>query len=121
MEHIKKKILIADDDPSIVDALTLMLEDEGYDIEATGDGQMVKDLEKGHPDLILLDIWMSGWHGRDICIYLKGQESTRHIPIIIISANKDTKEIALQAGADDFITKPFEMDALIEKVARYTL
>ncbi|MDQ3099065.1 MAG: response regulator [bacterium] len=115
-----KKILIADDDPSIVDALQIMLEDAGYDVKTTVNGETVFQMMDEQPDLLLLDISMSGIDGRDVCRDLKKNERTRHIPIIIISANKDTAQIAKEAGADDFITKPFEMDVLLEKVEKHT-
>lgn len=112
----KKKVLVADDDPSILEAIQLMLEDAGYDVVTTVNGETVYQMEKEYPDLLLLDIWMSGQNGSDICKFLKSRESTKNIPIIIISANKDTQEIAKEAGADDFIAKPFEMNKLLAKV-----
>lgn len=115
----KKKILIADDDPAILEALKLMLEDAGYEVETTVNGETVQTVKENFPDLILLDIWMSGMDGRDICAYLKSQELTRHIPIIMISANKDAMQIAKDAGADDFIAKPFEMNDLIARIKAY--
>jgi CheY-like chemotaxis protein len=69
------------------------------------------------PDLLLLDIWMSGLDGREICKALKLQDHTKHIPIILVSANRDTEQIAHDAGADDFLNKPFDMDDLLRKVA----
>ncbi len=115
-----KKILVADDDPAIVDALRMMLEEEGYDVEIQGNGDAVQNMRAPFPDLLLLDIWLSGMDGRTICRQLKGQTRTRHIPIIIISANKDTRTIAREAGADAFLTKPFEIDDLLTLVAQYT-
>jgi DNA-binding response OmpR family regulator len=115
----KKRILIADDDEGIVDALQLFLEDEGYEVEIVTDGAHIQDFPDGLPDLLLLDIWLPGWNGRDICIVLKSQEATRHIPIILISANKDTKKVAIEAGADDFIAKPFDLDDLLDKIEEY--
>jgi CheY-like chemotaxis protein len=115
---MKKKVLIADDDPAILDALQLMLEDEGYDVRTSENGESIKQL-KDFPDVLLLDIWMSGIDGRDICKALKSSEETKHIPVIMISANRDTEQIAREAGADDFLTKPFEMDQLLEKVKKY--
>lgn len=119
-KKLKKRILIADDDPSILDALQMMLEDAGYEVYTTVDGETVGIMFEQSPDLLLLDIWMSGQDGRDICKALKSQSTTNKIPIIMISANRDTEEISLEAGADDFITKPFEMDYLLEKVKQYT-
>jgi len=69
--------------------------------------------------LLLLDIWMAGVDGRDVCKYLKSQQPTKHIPIIMVSANQDTEKIAREAGADDCITKPFDMYKLLERVAQY--
>ena len=115
-----KKIMVADDDPATIDMLTLMLEAAGYEVYASTNGQTIADVNRIGPDLILLDILMSGVSGHDICKHLKNQQSTKHIPIIIISANKDAKEIALDACADDFIAKPFEMYNLLQKVAKYT-
>jgi DNA-binding response OmpR family regulator len=119
MNKNKKKILVADDDPAILDALQIMLEEIGYDVETTTNGRTVQAMKEHLPDLLLLDIWMSGMDGRDICIYLKKHKNTRQIPIIMISANKDAKMIAKEAGADDFIEKPFEMDELLGKVEKY--
>lgn len=115
----KKRVLIADDDPAILEVITLMLEDAGYDSRTTVDGHTEKIVKKYLPDVILLDIWMSGLDGRTICKSLKKHKLTMHIPIIMISANKDTEKIAKESGADDFIAKPFEMDDLLKKVAKY--
>jgi DNA-binding response OmpR family regulator len=64
---------------------------------------------------------MSGVDGRDICKQLKSKKQTKNIPIIMISANKDTEKIAKNAGADGFIAKPFEMKELLTTVGRYVL
>src|SRR5437870_5702463 len=119
MKDKKRKILVADDDPAILEALILMLEDAGYEVKTTTNGATIQEVYKELPDLILLDIWMSGVDGRDICKQLKHQKKTKHIPIIMISANRDTEDIAKKAGADDFIAKPFEMKNLLAKVEQY--
>ena len=116
---MKKTILVADDDAAIVNAIQMILEDAGYKVQTTLTGEEVIHT-KNSPDLILLDIWMSGQDGRTICQQLKSQPRTKEIPIIMISANKDTAKIAKIAGADDFITKPFEIEDLLKKVAIYT-
>ena len=108
--------MIADDDPGIVDAVEMLLEFEGYTVSSTVDGATVLDMKDELPDLLLLDIWMSGEDGRDICKQLKKEALTKNIPVIMISASRDIKESALAAGADDFLAKPFEMDELLKKI-----
>ncbi len=114
-----KKILIADDDTAILDATKMLLELGGYEVHTAVDEETVAKAFKDPPDLLLLDIWMSGQDGKDICKRLKAQESTKHIPIILISASRDVKESAQEAGADDFITKPFEMKHLLAKIEEH--
>jgi CheY-like chemotaxis protein len=115
----KRKIMVADDDPAIVDALHLLLEDEGYDVMSTVDGETVPKMKGQFPDLLLLDIWMSGVNGGDICKQLKHQSHTATIPVIMISANRDTEAIAKASGADDFLLKPFDIDVLLQKIEKY--
>ncbi len=120
MNPPSKKIMIADDDPGIVDAIEMLLEFEGYEVTSTIDGSTVLDMKLELPDLLLLDIWMSGEDGRDICKKLKQSQQTKNIPVIMVSASKDIKESALAAGADDFLAKPFEMNDLLGKIKRLT-
>ncbi len=112
----KKQILVVDDDESIVDCLQIVLESEGYRVETTIHGENVVELVANHPDLLLLDLRMPGINGEDICRKLKAQPTTKYLPIIILSANNNTEEIAKKAGADDFLGKPFDMYALLSKV-----
>ena len=81
--------MIADDNPGIIDAISIMLEFEGYEVTTTLQGETLLQMDKDLPDLLLLDIWMSGIDGRDICKHLKQKESTRLLPIVLISASKD--------------------------------
>jgi DNA-binding response OmpR family regulator len=114
-----KKILVADDDPAICDAIQFMLQEEGYTVQTTINGETIYKMKKDYPDLLLLDIWMSGEDGREICKYLKKHKNTKNIPVILVSASRDIAKSALDAGADDFITKPFEMDDLLNCVAKH--
>lgn len=114
-----KRILVADDDPGIGDILYLMLEDAGYDVEIIADGREVELLQEPLPDLLILDIWLSGIDGQTICRTLKSREATHALPIVLLSAHKETRQIASEAGADDFLTKPFEMEDLLALVAKY--
>ncbi len=115
-----KKIMIAEDDIGILEAMQIILEDAGYKVETTVNGKTVQDMKEELPDLLLLDIWMSGMNGTEICQHLKSQDQTKHIPVILCSANKDTQKLAKGCGADDFLAKPFEMNDLLSKVKQYT-
>ncbi|MES2650469.1 MAG: response regulator [Bacteroidota bacterium] len=112
----QKKITVADDDPGILDAVGMMLEMEGYEVTATLNGNTILT-QTELPDVYILDIWMSGSDGRELCKKLKSEERTKNIPVILISASNDLKRSAETAGADDFLAKPFEIDALLQKIA----
>jgi len=114
------KVLVADDDPAIVDAIQFILEEEGYTVFATVNGRTVIDMVAQSPDVLLLDIWMSGHDGREICRTLKSKTMTKNTPIVMISANKDGHKMAQDAGADDFLSKPFELNDLLNVVRKYT-
>lgn len=116
---MRKRILVADDDPGIGDMLQMMLEDAGYEVAIEVDGQAVQQMAEPFPDLLFLDIRLSGTDGRTICRQLKSQEATHHLPIILLSANKDTQRLAREAGADGFLAKPFQMEDLLSLVAKY--
>ena len=121
MQRIKT-ILVVDDDPDILDALQFMLEDAGYSVKTTEKGEYAENLHDsngGLPDVILLDVLLSGKDGRLLCQKLKSQEETRHIPIIMMSAHNNARQSVASVGADDFIAKPFEADDLLEKLAKY--
>lgn len=122
MDYRAKKILVVDDDPDILDALQITLEDAGYDVTTTEKGdyaENLRDTNGGLPDVIILDVLLSGKDGRIICQKLKSQEDTKYIPIIMISAHPDAKQSVKAVGADDFLAKPFEIDDLLAKVEQY--
>jgi CheY-like chemotaxis protein len=98
-----KCIMVADDDPAILDAIGTILEFKGYEVKQMLNGEGVMQMKDELPDLLLLDIWMSGIDGRDICKKLKEMPATSQIPIILVSASKDIAKSALEAGADDFL------------------
>jgi len=114
-----KRILVADDDAAIVDCLQIILEDANYIVETSTNGDTIPKVKRFRPDLILLDVWMSGEDGRNICKFLKSQEQTKNIPIIMISATSYIEESTRKAGAEDFIPKPFQMHELLDRVERY--
>jgi len=114
---IAEKILVVDDDESILDALELLLSESDYSVFVASDETSLKEALSKKPDLILLDIWMSGLDGSEVCKKLKNQTSTKNIPIIFFSANKDIKTIAQRAGADAYISKPFQMNDLLKLIS----
>lgn len=115
----KKTILVADDNDGIVASLTMVLQYGGYDVISIMNGEEVKKMTAPFPDLILLDIWMAGINGLDVCKHLKARQDTRHIPIVMISAYPDSDIKALDAGANDFIEKPYTMHTMLTKVGKH--
>ena len=110
------KILVADDDPTIEEAISLVLKDEGYTVKKTPENKIVPVAEKEAPALLVLDIYMSGVDGREVCKEVKERKSTRNIPVLLISAGYDIETSARKSGADDFLAKPFDMEQLVSKV-----
>ncbi|RPI35148.1 MAG: response regulator [Nitrospiraceae bacterium] len=117
---IKKRIFIADDDLDILYAMSVMLEDAGYDVASSLDGRYVVEGEYEYPDLYLLDKRIPDLDGLEICRRLRAKDGTKDIPIIIISASPKVAEQALKAGATDFLEKPFQMNTLLALIDRYT-
>lgn len=121
MMAAKKSIMVVDDDLDILEAISLMLEDAGYTVKTTNKGDFVEHLDTHDlPAMIILDMLLSGSDGRDIAQQLKAQEATKQIPIVMLSAHPKAEQEAQLSGADDFLSKPFEIDELLEKVARLT-
>lgn len=112
-------VLILDDDPEIVEALSLMLEDAGYLVRTLRSDDTLESLQENVPGVLLLDVWLSGRDGRDICKYLKSQSATYRLPIILISANNNIHRLAGEAGADDSLAKPFSLQEVVAKVSKY--
>lgn len=112
------KILVADDNNGIVASLTMVLQYGGYEVDSLVNGEDVKKINAPFPDLILLDIWMAGVNGLDVCKHLKARQDTKHIPIIMFSAYPDASSSALEVGANDFIEKPYSMDDMLAIVKK---
>jgi DNA-binding response OmpR family regulator len=120
MQSGRKKLLVVDDEPDILEFLQIILEEEGYAVTTSDKGEFLEQLHNGGlPDLILVDVLLSGKDGRDIVKHLKSQEETKHIPVIMFSAHPSAEQTAREAGAEDFVAKPFEIDLLLNKIATY--
>lgn len=119
MKH-KKKILLIDDNADIVEAVTFLLEDAGYEVTASATPEYIEQITKDNlPHLIILDMLLSGQDGRETAKELKGRDLTKHVPIIMISAHPSARETAKKFGADEFIAKPFDIDYLLTRVSRW--
>lgn len=119
----KKYILIVDDDPDILDVLRLTIPEEEYEVVQAHDGHEALDkVYERPPDLIILDYIMPEINGREVCQKLKKDILLRHLPIIMLTGKGDVKDKVkgLDAGADDYIVKPFEPEELLARI-RMTL
>jgi len=117
-----KKVLIVDDEPDIVDSIKFNLELENIQtIEAYDGEEALSKAQKENPDLILLDIMLPKLNGYKIARLLKFDESYKHIPIIMLTARTQQTDIELgeKTGADEYVTKPFDMDTLVALVKSY--
>ena len=115
-----KKILVVDDDDEVLETIQLILEIGGYDVEPLNDAEQIFErIEEFEPDLILLDVVLGKIDGRVICSQIKSHIDTKRIPILMMSGLYDLKEISeLEAAPDDFMSKPFKMDVLLEKIEK---
>ena len=113
----KALILVLDDDPDICIMIKMVLDYYGYDaMDAENEENARKIISSNHVDLLIMDMLLSGVDGTDICRQLKNDKATSSIPILMFSAHPTAKETCLSAGANDFISKPFEMSEMIGKV-----
>jgi len=114
---MNKKILVCDDDEGILDMLSFILEDSGYKVIPERNSMNLYSLiEKEQPDLLLLDLWMPVLSGDQVLRVLKNNPETKSLPVIVVSASTEGKKIADEAGANDFLAKPFDIDQLVGRV-----
>jgi DNA-binding response OmpR family regulator len=109
-----KHIILVDDDPAILDAIRIMMERKCYRLTTFGDGRPLLSGAFEKADLFILDKQLPGVDGLDICRYLKAQEATKEIPILILSASHHVAALAKAACANSFLEKPFKMQHLRE-------
>jgi DNA-binding response OmpR family regulator len=112
-------LLLVEDDPVILRLLAVNFELEGFDVITAIDGEEAMDLARERcPDLVISDIMMPKRSGLDLVAALRGEPSTADVPIILLSAKAQAVDVeaGLAAGADDYVTKPFEPSDLVERV-----
>ena len=117
-----KKILVVDDEVDLVETIRFPLEMEGFHVLVSYNGEdALNQARKENPDLILLDIMLPKLDGYKVCRLLKFDERYKHIPILMLTAKtqEKDKQTGMETGADEYITKPFDIDQLMEKVKTY--
>lgn len=114
-----KKIICADDDPGLQDVFPLICGRAGYQVTMLSNGDSILENNFELPDLFLLDKQLSGVDGMEICRFLKSQDATKDIPVIIVSASPNLDDKAKEAGADDFLEKPFKVSFLLDMLKKY--
>ena len=114
-----KKIFIVEDELDFLSTLRERLEFEGFVVATAVDGEeALKKIPQEKPDLILLDIMLPEMNGYQVCRELKSNPETKTIPVVVVTAKsqKSDKFWAKETGADDYLTKPFEMEELLQKI-----
>ncbi len=113
-----KSIILIDDDLSILEIFKIIFERAGYEVTTFNDTTPLLNKNFEEPDIFIVDRHLNGKDGLEFCRFLKSRESGTETPVIVFSASPSVEELALEAGADDFIEKPFKSKdilALIEK------
>lgn len=112
-----KRIHVLEDDEDIRYIIEFLLKDEGYELQLSSTFEELKGkLKDSVPDLFILDVMLPDGDGADICLDLKGDLFTKHIPIIVMSANDQNKQKSLDAGADAYVSKPFDIDYIVKRI-----
>jgi twitching motility two-component system response regulator PilG/twitching motility two-component system response regulator PilH len=117
----RKTVLVVDDSPAVVDALTAAFEEGGYAVVAAGDGEEVfRKMAAANPDALLLDIYMPKLNGADVCRLVKAHPHWKKTYLVLMSSRISDQEIELyrRIGADEIVKKPFDPAAAVQLVAR---
>src|SRR5579862_7937770 len=114
---MKKRILVIDDDEDILEILNMILEKEGYHVILCNNGESAEQIATLQPDLVLLDLRLSGSDkgGAQICSEIKSNHGHHHPPVMLISAEADVPSIANQCGANAWMRKPFDIHHLVHE------
>jgi len=115
----KPKILVIEDERALTDVLSYNLEREGYEVALAHDGQEgLRKAQMQLPDLILLDLMLPKLDGLQVCRELRAGERTRHVPILMLTAKAEETDqvVGFSMGADDYVTKPFSVKVLMQRI-----
>lgn len=111
------KLLIIDDDEDISAMLFLLLRAKDFEVAVvTKSEDIFREIKKFQPDIILLDVYLTGYDGRVICKQLKFHPDSKHIPVMMVSGDDEILQTVDQYGANDYIKKPFDADTLLAKI-----
>ena len=113
---MSSRILVVDDDVALAEMIGIVLEGEGYTVSTCPDGaKAVAAFQEHHPDLVLLDVMLPGMDGFEVCAALRAESN---VPIVMLTARSDTADVVtgLEAGADDYVPKPFKPRELVARV-----
>ena len=111
---MKKCILVFDDDQEILEVCRIILEQQNYlVVSRLVCEDIIEDIREVQPDIVLLDLWIPFIGGEKAVKIIKGNESTRHIPVILFSANAEIERVFERTNADGFLEKPFEIPTLL--------
>jgi DNA-binding response OmpR family regulator len=117
MEQTLTNILIIEDEPDIGCIVKMALEFNGYSVLLLKNAaDCIEYIKSNNINLIIMDLLISGVYGVDVCKLSKADTSLSFIPVMMMSAHPDAKQICIEAGADDFIAKPFDISELLAKV-----
>lgn len=114
-----KKICVTEDDPGLQEMYQLILGKAGYEVMIVKDGHDIVTGKFEQPDLFLLDNQRDNINGLDMCTYLKSRNASKNIPVIIVSATPGINKLAIDAGADAAIEKPFNKNQLLQTIASF--
>jgi two-component system phosphate regulon response regulator PhoB len=115
----KGTVLVIDDEKDVIEFVRYNLDKEGFDVVAASDGSSGLDIATRHkPDLVVLDLMMPGLDGLEVCRRMRGDDRTRRIPVIMLTAKAAEADriVGLELGADDYVTKPFSPRELVARV-----
>ncbi|WP_231459763.1 response regulator transcription factor [Pedobacter sp. Leaf132] len=113
----KKRIHILEDDQEIRNVIEIFLKEEGFELQLSSSfSELKKNIQDAMPDLFLLDVMLPDGNGAEICEDLKTDIFTKHIPIIVMSAQNNSEQKAIDAFADDYISKPFDIYDVLERI-----
>jgi two-component system phosphate regulon response regulator PhoB len=114
-----RSILVIEDDSAIAEVLTYNLERDGYSVSRASDGRDgLRQAQMGKPDLVILDLMLPGMDGIEICRELRADKETRHVAILMLTAKSEESDqlVGFHLGADDYVTKPFSLKVLLQRV-----